>query len=74
MPEHVVGSTESFLLWGLLFGSLGIGYMVYGRRQRNMVAFFAGIALMAFPYFVSGTLTLLGTGIVLLLMPFFIRL
>ena len=29
----------TWLLWGLLFGSIGLGYVIYGRKQKNIVAF-----------------------------------
>jgi len=29
--------TESILLWGLLFGSIGIGFALYGKQQRAPV-------------------------------------
>jgi len=61
---------EAWLLWGLLFGSIGLGYVIYGRKQKNNVAFLSGLALIAFPYFVSGTLALVGVGILLICVPF----
>ena len=39
------------LLWGLLFGSIGAGYFIYGKKQRAPVPLVCGIALMVFPYF-----------------------
>ena len=44
------------LLWGLLFGSIGVGFFVYGKRQRMVVPLLCGLALMVYPYFVAGTL------------------
>ena len=66
--------SETHLLWGLLFGGIGIGYIIYGRRQQHVVAFVAGLALIVFPYFVSGTLALVAIGAALLLVPVFVRL
>ncbi|MFP6816331.1 MAG: hypothetical protein VB948_05795 [Pseudomonadales bacterium] len=65
---------ESKLLWGLLFGSIGFGYLIYGRKQRTVVPFVAGIALMASPYFIETTVLLLLAGMVLLALPFVIKL
>ena len=64
---------SSQLLWGVLFGSIGIGYAIYGRRQRRLVPFAAGIALMGFPYVVDGTFALVGIGAALMALPFLIR-
>lgn len=62
------------LLWGLLFGSIGLGFFVYGRRQKAVVPLLAGLALMIFPYFISNTIALVTLGIVLMAIPYFIRL
>ena len=65
---------ESALLWGLLFGSIGLGLFVYGKRQRAVVPLVCGLALMIFPYFISSTILLVGIGVVLTAIPYFIRL
>jgi hypothetical protein len=62
------------LLWGLLFGSIGLGYFIYGKKQKAVVPLVCGIALMVFPYFVSNALLLVGIGIVLATVPCFLRL
>ncbi|HSC82759.1 MAG TPA: hypothetical protein VLC30_03985 [Pseudomonas sp.] len=64
---------SSSLLWGLLFGSIGLGYAMYGRRRRAMVPFLCGLALMGFPYFVSDTTALVLIGATLLALPYFVR-
>jgi len=61
------------LLWSLLFGSIGIGYFIYGRKQSHVVARYSGIALMVYPYFVSSTVMLVIVGVVLLLVPRFVK-
>jgi hypothetical protein len=62
------------LLWGLLFGSIGLGYFIYGRKQSASVPLVCGLALMVFPYFVSNVPLLVGIGIVLIAIPYFLRL
>jgi predicted membrane protein len=64
---------ESWLLWGLLFGSVGLGFFVYGKKQRAVVPLVCGLVLMIFPYFVSNTLLLVVIGIVLMAIPYFVR-
>jgi len=61
------------LLWGLLFGSAGLGFFVYGRRQEKLVPKYCGIALMVFPYFVPSVAWLVGVGLALLALPYFLR-
>lgn len=65
--------TTATLLWGLLFGSLGIGFFTYGRRQRMAMPLLCGIALMGFPYFVSNPFLLVAVGVALMALPYFFR-
>jgi hypothetical protein len=61
------------LLWGLLFGSIGMVYFVYGKKGERPVPLISGIALMAFPYFVSNSILTVVIGLVLMAVPYFIR-
>jgi hypothetical protein len=63
----------SSLLWGLLFGSIGMGFLIYGRKQRAVVPLLCGLALMIFPYFLSNAILLITVGIVLIAIPYFVR-
>ncbi|MGB8326351.1 MAG: hypothetical protein WCE48_02100 [Steroidobacteraceae bacterium] len=64
---------EAVLLWGLLFGSIGLGFFIYGRKQRRVVPLVCGLALMGFPYFVSNTSLLVTIGVLLIAIPYFVR-
>lgn len=65
---------EPNLLWGLLFGGVGVGYLVYGRRQRSLMPFLAGLGLLGFPYLVDNTAAFLLVGVVLIALPFVVKL
>lgn len=65
---------EAALLWGLLFGSIGLGYFIYGKRQSKIVPLVCGLALMVYPYLVEDTLPLVGIGVALMAIPYFVRL
>lgn len=62
------------LLWGVLFSSIGLGYFLYGRKQRSVVPFLCGIALMGYSYFLDNTLVIVVVGSALTAIPYFIRL
>ncbi len=64
---------ESWLVWGMIFGAVGFGCFIYGRKQKSPVPFFCGLALMSLPYFVSSTTYLLLCGLALLLACYFIK-
>jgi hypothetical protein len=61
------------LLWGLLFGSVGIAYFVYGRKQEQMVPLVCGLILMILPYVVANTILLVLIGAALMAVPYFLR-
>jgi hypothetical protein len=62
------------IVWGMLFGAIGAGYLVYGKRQRAIVPLACGLALMVFPYFVSSNWAIVAVGVVLMAIPRFVRL
>lgn len=61
------------LWWGLLFGSIGLGYFMYGKRQGAPVPLLCGLGLMAFPYFVSNNWAMVLIGAGLAAIPYFLR-
>lgn len=60
-------------MWGVLFGSIGLGFFVYGKQQGKAMPLISGIALMAFPYFVNNPYAVLGIGVALMALPYFLR-
>jgi hypothetical protein len=56
-----------------LYGSIGMGYFVYGKRQQRVVALLSGVGLMVFPYFVSNVWLSIALGMALMTLPFFIQ-
>ena len=67
-----MGST-SVLLWGLLFGSIGFGFFLYGKKQKAVVPLITGIVLCVVPYFIANVYVLVMVGVILMAIPFFVR-
>ena len=65
-------STTNIFL-AMLFGAIGLGYIVYGKKQRRGIALVCGVALCAFPYFISNAILVIIVGIVLMILPFYLR-
>jgi hypothetical protein len=63
----------SLLIWGMLFGAIGLGFFIYGKNQRAIVPLFTGIALFIFPYFISNVYMLVSIGFILVVLPYFVR-
>jgi predicted membrane protein len=61
------------LLWGLLFSSIGLGFFLYGRKQRAVVPLVCGLVLMIYPYFIPNVIALVAIGVVLSAVPYFFR-
>jgi predicted membrane protein len=62
------------LLWGLLFSSIGLGFFLYGKKQRAVVPLVCGLVLMIYPYFIANVFALVVIGVVLTAVPYFWRL
>jgi len=63
----------SLLIWGMLFGAVGLGFFAYGKKQKAVVPLFTGVALFIFPYFISNVYMLVMVGVVLVVLPYFVR-
>lgn len=63
----------SWLFFGLLFGSFGLAFFIYGRKQNAAAPLVCGLVLMVFPYFVSNIILLVAIGVVLILVPYFVK-
>ena len=61
------------LVFWVLFSAIGMGYFIYGIRQRNGIALAAGVALCVYPYFVANPYVMVGVGIALMALPFLLR-
>lgn len=66
-----MNTTNLFL--GVLFGAIGSGFFVYGKKQQAPVPLWCGVALMVYPYFVSHTPLLVLIGVALVAAPWFVR-
>jgi len=71
--QRILVNSEASLIWGILFGSFGLAYFVYGKKQKKIMPLLCGVGLMIFPYFVTNA-TLIGIiGLLLVAIPWFIR-
>jgi hypothetical protein len=67
-------TNTSTLIWGIIFGSIGLGFFVYGKKQKTIVPLLSGMGLMILPYFISKIYILVLAGIVLIALPYLVRL
>jgi hypothetical protein len=62
------------LIIGLIFGSIGVGYCIYGKKQSHIVAFLAGIFLIALPYAIDSNVALIVVSLIIMALPKYIKL
>ena len=62
----------SKLLISMLVGTIGMGYIIYGRKQMKVSALVAGIALCIYPYFIPNPFLSILVGAGIMAVPFFI--
>jgi hypothetical protein len=62
----------SLLFAGMIVSTIGVGYLMYGKRQAKFVPLIAGVGLCVYPYFVGDWLWLAVIGVPLLVAPFLI--
>jgi hypothetical protein len=67
-------SDEAAILWSVLFGAIGFGYFIYGRKQTSPVPLVCGVALMVFPYFVPNAWAMVLVGAAIMAVPYFVQL
>ena len=63
----------SLLIWGMLFGAIGLGFFIYGKKQKSVVPLLTGIALFVFPYFIPNIYILVIVGVILVAIPYIVR-
>ena len=61
------------LIGGLVFGSIGFVAFMYGKRMSLWKPMFIGIALMAYPYFITDDKIMIVIGIFGSTALFFVR-
>lgn len=60
------------LVFSVIFGAIGSGYFIYGKKQGHLSALLCGMALCVYPWFVTGTFLMVAIGILLMVAPFLI--
>ena len=56
----------NFLFASLVWGSIGVGYFIYGKRQQSWVPMVGGIVMIAVSYLVGSALLMSLTGLALM--------
>lgn len=57
----------------LVIGSIGLGYVLYGRKQAHAVALGSGVLLVVVPYGISYLPALVVIALLLMVLPFLLH-
>jgi hypothetical protein len=55
---------------GLLFGSIGTVYMIWGKRQSSVTHIVVGAILLVYPYLFTNAILIFITGAILTAIPY----
>jgi hypothetical protein len=72
LPQAGDFSAAKIFAW-IIFGSVGFAVFLYGKKSDMLRPMIIGIALMVYPYFISGTALLYIIGAVLTAALYFWR-
>lgn len=65
--------TPAQLFWGMMFGAIGTGFFIYGKKQNAFVPLGTGLLLCVFPYFITNIYLMLLVGFILMAVPYFFK-
>ena len=58
------------LFFGLLFGSIGTVYLIYGKRQSSPIHLIVGAILIVYPYLFTNAILVFVAGVILTAIPY----
>ena len=66
--------SSATIMWSILFGAIGLGFFTYGTKQRAAIPFVTGVGLFIIPYIFTNVYLLILAGVILIALPYFVRL
>jgi len=65
--------TATYLMLSMLFGTFGVGFVIYAKKAGKLIPAIAGAALMVVPYFISNIPLMVIVSVALTALPFVFR-
>ena len=65
--------STSVIVWSTIYGSIGVGFFIYGKRQGDFPALFAGIGLLVVSFLIDNVYLLALVSIALMAFPWLWR-
>jgi len=73
MQDMTKGIDDGSFMWGVFFGIVGMSFSMYGKKSDKDMFLYSGVALMAYPYFISGFKETILAGVLLTAIPFVVK-
>jgi hypothetical protein len=70
VSEITGGSSKGSVIAMVVFSIVGFGYLTYGKKSQQILMIICGIGLMGYSYFITGTIYIILSGLVLSALPF----
>jgi hypothetical protein len=70
LNKLVGGYTKGSIIAIGIFSIIGLGYLTYGKKSQQLLMLICGLALMGYPYLVSGIIYIILIGVALSALPF----
>ncbi len=61
------------IIWGSILSTIGLGFFVYGRKQKAAVPLFSGVTLFIIPYIIPNVFLLILVSVALIVLPFVVK-
>jgi len=61
------------LMLNVLFSAIGMGYFLFGKKQKQLIPALCGGGLMIFPYFIANVWGMIAAGVALMFIPRFLK-
>jgi len=61
------------LLLSIFFGSIGVGFFIYGKKQQRLIPLISGMGLCVFPYLMTSPYAMAIVGTALTAAPWLLR-
>jgi len=56
MADNILNA--HYLVASLIWGSVGLGLFIYGKKQQSMLPLFGGLLIIGLSYFIDSALTM----------------
>jgi len=61
------------LIWSTVLSTIGLAFFIYGRKQKAAIPLFSGLSLFIIPYMIPNVFVLAPVAVLLIALPFVVK-